>query len=373
MKTNFPSDKKISILALGAESAGNFSVYSKEKIYFSEDFGDLLEEKNWSNYKKAVLDYLKKNKLKPEVILTDLHPLFKTTHWGHALAQKHKAKLIQIQHHHAHIFCAIGDNIIQDSKFQIKNNFYALAMDGTGYGLDGKIWGGEVFEVQVSKSKVKNIERIGSLENQTLIGGDLAIKEPARILISILSKFTDKISIYQYMEKYYSKNEFELLWNQLGQNFNCQKTSSTGRILDATSLLLGFCCNERRYKHEPALLLEANSTTPCPDIKPKIEFLRKHYELNTTFLFEYLVKNINQDKKRLAATAQTYIAQGLWEIVSESRASDSDSPVFFSGGLADNKIISSYLESKGAYASKTIPRGDAGISFGQMVFYLLNS
>ena len=97
------------------------------------------------------------------------------------------------------------------------------------------------------------------------------------------------------------RNQFELLYNQLKQNFNCQETSSTGRILDAVSLLLGFCKNERNYKHEPIDLLEQNSTSPYGNLKPKINSCynkelrimpaRQHqalaggnYELCTTFL-----------------------------------------------------------------------------------------
>ncbi len=212
--------KKIKILALGAESAGNFSVYSKGKIYHSQDFGDLLEEKNFQKFKKAALDFIKKNEIKPEIILTDLHPLYKTTIWGKKLTEKFKAKHIQVQHHLAHIFSAIGEKIILNAKFLIPNSFIGIACDGTGYGLDRKIWGGEIFKVKSQKSKVKSIERVGHLENQIMIGGELTIREPARIIISILAKFLKKEKVYQYVKKYYSKNQFELLYNQFQQNFN---------------------------------------------------------------------------------------------------------------------------------------------------------
>ena len=386
MLFNFPSNAKLSILALGAESAGNFSVYQKGKICFSENFGDLLVEKNWGNYQKAVLKYLKDNKIKPDVIVTDLHPLFLTTHWGAELAQKYKARHISVQHHLAHIFSAIGDKIIQNPSYKLRVASYGIACDGTGYGLDGKIWGGEIFKIaklETENSKLK-IERIGHLENQILIGGDLAVQEPARMLISILDNFLDKKEIYKLVKKYYSQNEFELLYNQLKQNFNCQETSSAGRVLDAISLLLGFCGNERKYKHEPLDLLEKNSTEPYVDLKPKI--LRRPLGsvaadpkglpgliLDTAYLFNYVINYVHKkDKKRLAATAQLYLAQGLYEIISMLHAPCSMLHVFFAGGMANNKIISSYLESKDIYTAKKIPRGDAGLSFGQVVYYLLS-
>ena len=443
MLLKFPIKKNITILALGAESAGNFSVYSHphyplplskgemsagqrgleqgRSIYLSPDFGDLLEEKKWHNYQKAVLKYLKNNKIKPEIILTDLHPLFKTSAWGKELAKKYKAKFIPVQHHHAHIFSAIGDKLINPANYKLPSINYVIAIDGTGYGTDEKIWGGEVFVIEniynchsreggnpVAKYKIR---RIGHLENQILIGGDLAIQEPARMLISILYKvFSDssspacgrgcrvlatgeggkKENIYSFVKKYYNQNEFELLYNQLQQNFNCLETSSAGRILDALSLLLGFCKNQRDYKHQPINLLEKSSTKPFTNLKPKIIKNKDgEYILDTTYLFKYLLsylrpylhtkKDTLANKKKLAATAQLYIAQGLYEIIKLSTPSpfskggiQGDSDALVSGGLANNKIISSFLESKGVYGAKKIPRGDAGLSFGQIVYWLLS-
>lgn len=371
------------ILALGPESAGTFSVYFSEKIFFSKNFNDLLDEQNYKNFQKSILNFLKKNKIKPDIILTDLHPLYKTTILGQKLSQKFKTKHLKIQHHIAHIFSAIGDKIIHNFKFILPDSFLGIACDGTGYGLDGKIWGGEIFRFQISNSKFQ-IKRIGHLENQIMIGGDLAIKEPARMLIAILAKiqnpkFETKLKskkdfIYDFVKKYYNSNEFELLYNQLQQNFNCLETSSAGRILDAASLLLGFCQNKRKYKHEPIDLLEKNSTTPYK-IKPKIIFDKKtkKYVLLTTFLFEYLINNLHKSKKRLAATAQLYIAKGLYEIIKKIHNSKFIiHNSYFAGGMANNKIISNYLESKNAYLNKKIQRGDAGLSFGQIIWYLLS-
>lgn len=453
-----PFQNKETILALGAESDGVFTIYKNGNIFISENFGDLLGENNFIKYKKTALEYLRKEKIKPGVILTDLHPLYKTTIFGEELAKKYKVSHIKVQHHIAHIFSAVGDRVILNTKYLIPNTFLGIAMDGTGYGLDGNIWGGEIFKItndklqmtnkiQNLKSKIKNqnlnsfnIERVGNLEEQIMIGGDLAAREPARMLIAILAKIPNppegviprpyganksqipnkfqnpnpnfqKKLIYKFVKKYYNKNEFEALYSQMEQNFNCQKTTSTGRILDAASVLLGFAGNERKYKHEAAKLLEKNSTAPY-FLEPKIissviasspsadgergnpvfpavdtRLLRrsddyietprndKKWILQTTPLFEYLIKNIHKDKKRLAATAQLYIAKGFYEMIKQNHDSKfiiHDS-CFAAGGLSNNKIISEYLEKKGVYLSKKIPRGDEGIAIGQVVHYLTNS
>jgi len=440
---------KKTIIALGAESAGNFSVFKNGTIYRSGDFGDLLDENNFKKYKRTLDDFLKKEENNPSIILTDLHPEYATTLLGKELAKKYKAKHIQIQHHIAHIFSQMGKYMgIPNSKFQIPNSIYGIALDGTGYGTNGKIWGGECFAIsnfqfpisnqfsnsndKISKQKMQ-VERIGHLENQMMIGGELAIKEPARMLIAIIAKVKSQKSkvknsiqksklednkefVYSFVKKYYSRNDFELLWNQLEQNFNCQETSSTGRVLDAIAVLLGFAKNERNFKHEATYLLEKNSTKPYTNLKPiileiknsklkidsKFKIQNSKFILKTTPLFEYLVKNLHKDKHRLAATAQLYIAQGLDEIIKyhtsnhihnvipakagiqkiettqnldlDSRLHGNDKDinlVILSGGISNNKIISEYFE-KSENKKPGIPRGDAGLSFGQIV-YLLSS
>ena len=424
---NFPINKKINIISLGAESVGRFAIYDNGKIFVSEDFGDLLDIENLVKFKKAVLKQVKCKK--PDAILTDLHPLYNSTIFGNELSKKLKIPHIKVQHHIAHIFSALGDKLcysdsikkfhknksardsstplcsaqndnaynILNTKYSILDTFFGIASDGTGYGFDGNIWGGEIFKVESKKLKVKSyrlksnfnqklkIKRIGSLEEQIMIGGDLAVKKPARMLISTLSKFLSKEKVYENVKKFYTKNEFELLYNQLQQNFNCQLTTSTGRILDAVSVLLGFADNKRNFKHEATKLLEKNSTIPYKNSPPfkggdrsGCEISQNFKILNTTYLFEYLLKNIDKDKKRLAATAQEYIAKRLWEITKVETqqccvSTTAKNTIFFAGGMANNKIISSYLEKKGVYTSKKIPRGDEGIAFGQIVYYLTNN
>lgn len=401
-KFNFSIENEQIILALGAESAGNFSVLQNGTIYFSQDFGDLLNEQNFLAFKIAVLKFLGNKKIKPDIILSDLHPELNTTFFAQELAKKYKAQYLPVQHHIAHVFSALGDEFIHNTSYKIPDTFFGIACDGTGLGFDGKIWGGEIFNIQHTKYNIQ-YTRIGHLENQIMIGGEIVIKQPARLLISILAKITRNKKqatnkaqktnyelqtdfIYSFVKKYYSENEFEVLWNQLEQNFNCIETSSTARILDAVSVLLGFSKNERLSKHGPVTSLEQNSGKPYV-LKPVLEFDEKEkiWILKTTPLFEYLIKNLHKDKKRLGATAQKYIADGIWEICHQSsaisrRRNEHESqlpmtndrlPVFFAGGMANNPIMSKSLTSHGTYTNKKIPRGDAGISFGQIFYHIL--
>jgi len=142
--------------------------------------------------------------------------------------------------------------------------------------------------------------------------------------------------------------------------------------------LLEFADNKRNFKHEATKLLEENSTIPYRNYELGIRKYKSRKIIDTTYLLEYLVKNIDKDKKRLAATAQEYITKGFWEITKVEMqqycvSTAAKNTIFFTGGMANNKIISSYLEKKGVYTSKKIPRGDEGIAFGQIVYYLANN
>lgn len=376
-KYNVKIKNKNTILALGPESDGNFSIFCNGVIYYSNNFKDLINEENFKKFEENILKFLKEKNIKPKIIISDIHPLFKTTNLATKLSERFNAKHIMVQHHIAHIFSAIGEHIIDKKINKLPNNLFGIAMDGTGYGLDKKIWGGEIFKVSKlsthnNNSKNKTyIKKIGKLEDQVLLGGELAIKEPARMIIAILNNFLNKDKTYRYVKKYYTENEFNLLYNQLQQNFNCEKTSSTARILDAVSVLLGFSKNERKYKHQATNILEQESTIPYNDIDVKILSIKNApHTINTTHLFKYLIKNIKNDKQRLASTAQHYISNSFCKIIDiENKNNDI---VFASGGITKNKIISRKLRSEKIITNMKIPCGDNGLSVGQIFYTILN-
>lgn len=363
------------ILALGPESAGNFCFYDNGKIFYQSNFGDLLVENNFENYKTALFHFFEKEYFKPEIICIDLHPEYKTSKLGELLQQKYNCRLEKVQHHVAHIYSILFDQAIRASIPQpIPKKFIGIACDGTGYGHDGKIWGGEVFKFEIRNTKLE-IRRVGHLENQLLCGGDSAIREPARMLLSILLNIKSADEIRPIFSQFYTEQEFNTLVKMREQKFNSPETSSTGRVLDAASVLLGFCGNERNYKHEPVDLLEKNSAEPF-ELNPKNLIKQwnngtmKQYVLSTSYLFEWLLKNSGKDKKGLAATVQKYIIDGLIQI---AKKADSNLPIYFGGGMANNKIMSEIAEKNGIIMAKNIEKGDYGLSLGQMTSVLLKN
>ena len=236
---------------------------------------------------------------------------------------------------------------------------YGIVSDGDGYGSDGKAWGGEVFH----KS-----ERIGNLEEQHLLGGDSATLNPEKFLLALMWKVLPEEQLYHVMTSFFQEQDIKILLNQLKQYYNIVQTTSTGRIFDAASYLLGIC-KERTFDGQPAIMLEQASSIPLV-FDPIIETIDSRKTLMTTPLFEFLHENPG-DKAKLAATVQRYIALGLLEIARSSIAGKSDLPIVFSGGCAVNKIMRSILEREDVLLNLEISCGDQGISCGQAAYLTL--
>ncbi len=316
------------VLALGAEMAGSYCVWEGGRALVSETYGPLSELGNLEAFRKAV------GKVRPDAVLSDLHPGYASS----VLAEEFGCKQVKVQHHVAHAYGAAAEQGLDD--------FAAVVCDGLGYGSDGTIWGGEVFD---------NDRRVGHLEPQVQLGGDAATKEPRQMAASILFKFLDEKEAGNLI----SLPNLGALRKVWEDRFNSPMTTSCGRVLDAASALLGFS-KERTFEGSPAILLEKNSTKPY-DLQPKF----KGDTLLTTPLFEWLVENIGRDRARLGATVQLYLAEGLQSIAAKMKKQ-----IIFSGGCAYNTIMTSFMLGKGVGVSTRIPAGDGGIAFGQVAYHL---
>jgi hydrogenase maturation protein HypF len=358
-------------LALGAEMNSTICVSNDKDVYMSQYIGNTKNIKTFEFFKDTIKDYLKLTKIKPEIITCDLHPEYFTTKYAEKLIAEFGSKLIKIQHHKAHIASVAAEHNL--------NEYIGISCDGTGFGEDGNIWGGEVFYF-----KNNNFTRVGSLENQPMLGGDSAVKNPKKMLFGILSKFLSKVELQEL--NLFSGFEMDMLFKQISEDYNIVNTSSTGRVLDAISSLLEICDNSS-YDARPILLLESFSNNlHFSDlknslihelIKTKVEDKEGRMILNTTHLvkeifskfiqFKDSPNEIEYVKNKLAYLSQYYIAEGLYQIASMF---DKEIPIVFSGGVAYNNIISEYMINKGVLINKNIPCGDGGISYGQV--YLAN-
>jgi hydrogenase maturation protein HypF len=318
-----------------------------------------------------------------EAIGGDLHPEYSSTKLGKELSNELGIPFFQFQHHHAHLSSlAIDSGIDQDE------NIICATLDGTGYGSDGTIWGGEILLGNFSK-----YTRIAHLERINIPGGDLAIKEPHRglltILLSVLSPEEMKSKLYDipWLKWIPDKEHYELLSLTLMKKLTSgdypkhHTSSSCGRVLDIISILLG-AARYRTYEGEPAIKLEAlaSKVRDNKELPKLVLSTRKNssgiVEIQTKSFILDLWERVQRRENRyiLAKAAETTLARKLAKVSIQIAEEYGVKKIGISGGVCYNQLIfkefyQSILNAGSDYEfvyHKGIPCGDGGISIGQI-------
>ncbi len=351
-----PSNKRV--LAVGAEENVTACILTNNKAFISQYIGDVENLETLLFLKETFHHIQKLTNVEINAIACDLHPKFTTSTLAKELAGILNIPLTTVQHHHAHILSLMGEYGLEE--------IIGIACDGYGHGTDGNAWGGEI--LHCTKSSFK---RVGHLEEQPLVGGDLISKYPIRMAAGILRK-TEEIKEWLLTKNEsfpHGKEEVYMILNQLERNRRLQTTTSCGRVLDAISAILGIC-NERTYQGEPAMKLESIAIPGRDALKlePDIngEVLRTSNLAETIFNVKDEVSIAN-----LAYSAQSYLAEGLAELALSAASNEDVKTIGFSGGVAYNKQIATVMKEKieregfKFYVHQSLPAGDGGISFGQ--------
>lgn len=361
------SEKEISILALGPELDNTISISKGGRIFPSQYIGDVENVETLNFLKTTSQKFLDLFGIdEPDIIVSDLHPNFSTTELASDMAKEAGLEPKQIQHHKAHVYSLMAEHDLEE--------LVCITADGAGYGEDGTVWGGEVIMVSPEGS-----ERYGGLKKYPLPGGDLATKFPARALAGILWEENEAERI-EHILKTYCKNwlregESEVIIRQLQKNLNTPMASSTGRVLDSVSCVLGIC-GERTYEGEPAMKLESAAKSGRPekaDITVEIMEEEGRKVLDAGRLLSDVIDELENGTKRahIAAAAQRGLAEGLTKIAADKAHKDGIKNVGVSGGVFYNdsitrdshKIVDS--EKLRHFQHEKVPPGDGGISLGQ--------
>lgn len=354
---------KCCVVGLGGELNNTSCVLLNEKVFVSQHIGDVENIETQNFLQEATGHLYRLTNCKAEAVVCDLHPKFTTTTIAKEMAQKENMKIVQVQHHHAHAAALMAEHNLDD--------IIAITCDGYGYGLDGEAWGGEIF---YSTFDSLRFSRLGHLEPQSLLGGDLASHYPLRIAAGILDKAGVDIEGWLLSKSKHFPHgvtEAKLVANQLKTKKGIVKTTSCGRILDAVAAILGICF-KRSYEGEPAMKLEsvALSGKDVLNLAPII----KGGILETTSMFRTIYNSLNSvSTENLANSAHIYLAKGLALLAIQKAIEQGVKNIGFTGGAACNQILSKQIretvESEGFnfYVHESIPAGDGGISFGQAV------
>ena len=235
------------ILACGPEQKATFCVTRGEQAYVSQHVGDLENAEAFDTWQEDLKQYRRLFGLTWDVLACDMHPEYLSSKWAREYAASRNLPLVEVQHHHAHIASVLAENAVFD-------RVVGIALDGTGFGADGTIWGGEILLCNQAE-----YVRAAHLSRFDLPGGAAAIRKPLRAALGLLascglgtSELADQVVRRMGVEGPVARQMLE-------RGLNCPRTSSAGRLFDAVSALLGLV-DEAGYDGEPACLLEALAT-----------------------------------------------------------------------------------------------------------------
>ncbi len=387
-----PFNLKRNVLASGAFLKNVFALaYAGDDagaIVLSQHNGDLDNVAGFANFKNNIEDFETFYNFKPEIIVYDGHPAYENTKWAKEYAKERNIKGISLQHHRAHVISCMAENGLG-----LNEEVFGVAFDGTGYGDDGTIWGGEFF-----KGKYNNLKRIGSFKKLRLIGGEKAVKSPRRVLLDILFDIllksgggishNDGNCISRLTG--FSGNETEIFYKMRENGLNSPLTSSCGRIFDAVSCLCGFKGNIT-YEGEAAVYLEnlcseyenkrgerqvnLISEKDCFKYEIRYEEEQDFFTVDYNPMFKDIIGIILDNEMPDAAgfIAETFI-NTLAAIILDASLKSGCKNVCMSGGVFQNALLKNkaalILKKNGfnVYLNEKIPANDGGIAFGQAVY-----
>ncbi|MBL0708809.1 MAG: carbamoyltransferase HypF, partial [Sulfurimonas sp.] len=249
IKLPFKSKKKI--LAVGANAKNAIAFVIDDSIILSPHIGDLGSLKAFEFFKDMVVTFKRFYDFEPDIIVHDKHPNYETSAW----AKLQDKELVEVQHHLAHIYAT-------KAEFGLDGEYLGFSFDGTGYGDDGSLWGGEIFLGDKRKYTFKSIK---------LLGGEKAIKEPRRVALSMLfDRYTldEVLSLDLELIDSFKKSEIKILHQSHTKNLNAPKSSSVGRMFDAIASFASLL-HFQSYEGEAGLICEKNYN---PNINKYFEY-----------------------------------------------------------------------------------------------------
>jgi len=355
------------LLAAGSELKNTFCITNKDYAFLSQHIGDMENYETLKSFEQGVEHFERLFRAKPEAIAFDLHPNYLATRYSLERAERENLPAIGVQHHHAHIAACMAEHGLDGSEPVI-----GLSFDGTGYGEDGAIWGGEFLVADYNSYR-----RPFHLGYFPLPGGDASTKRPARTALALLWSLG-----IQWAERLpsvleFSKEERNILRIQLEKKINTPMTSSMGRLFDAAAALAGIR-QIVNYEGQAAIEFEALASA---DETGSYPFGLNQHEtgpeqsrsIDIRSGFESLIKDLNAGvpTSKISARFHNGLAEMIRMTVKKMNQETGIRTVALSGGVWQNLTLIgrtlSLLRADGftVYLHRQVPTNDGGLSLGQ--------
>jgi hydrogenase maturation protein HypF len=356
IKSEVRNPKSEIVLAVGAHLKNTVALKIDNNIFVSQHIGDLETKQAYAAFGRAVADLPRLYDAKVEIVACDMHPEYLSTKFASELTPTK----ITVQHHWAHIAACMAEN-------EIEAPALGVAWDGTGYGLDGSIWGGE-FLLAV---KDGSFERVAHLRQFRLPGGDQAVKEPRRSALGVLYEVLgENVWNEDVIRSAFANNELSILRTMVEKNLNVAVTSSAGRLFDAVSALIGLR-QRASFEGQAAMELEFSADVGLRDAYPFTLTDKIPVVIDWEPAIRGALGDIKNGCSRAAISAKFHNML-VQSIVAVARRIG-EPTVLLSGGCFQNRLlleraIEHLREEKFLPAwHQRIPPNDGGIALGQTV------
>ncbi len=377
MLGSIPGAASMTVLAVGGELKNTFCIGKDTLFYPSSYIGDLADVRSVRALRETIGRMETLLEIKPQAIACDLHPGYQSTALAQELAREKEEELkttiplIPIQHHYAHIISCMAEN-------DFDGPVLGASFDGTGYGTDGTIWGGEIL-----LADYKGFERIGSIQPFKHVGGDIASVEGWRIAVSMLHSLglDDQIPELGLC----SAQEAKVICTMADRGINTAESTSAGRLFDAVSALLGIC-RKSTFEGEASCSLQFaaqrwRKENPETDTEnwEDISFIRQTDKERMILPTDLLFARITEEKRKgadsghLACMFHEVLSRQIAQALIEGSRQSSVRTCALSGGVYQNTLLlrrtKELLEKQGliVLTHHLVPPNDGGICLGQAV------
>ena len=361
LKDDRPEKDQPSVLAVGGELKNTICLTKGKHAFLSQHVGDLENVESYNFFREAIQHLERILEINPEIIAYDLHPDYFSTKWA---LQQSGAQLVAVQHHHAHIASCMAEN-------HLEGRVIGFALDGTGYGADGHVWGGEVLI-----AGYEDFGRAAHFEYVPMPGGAAAIREPWRMAVSYLEHHfrRDFLQLDIPFVRKLNRAKVNFLLRMIEQGVNSPLTSSCGRLFDAVAALVGIR-QQVNYEAQAAIELEMAITSSADESGYPLELMPEgdHWIIGTRPLFDALLHDLGQDLPVATISRRFHNAliAGFVQMATVLRKKTLLNRVCLSGGSFHNVYLSQRLEAHlsnagfEVFTQKEVPCGDGGLSLGQ--------
>jgi hydrogenase maturation protein HypF len=374
LKDDRTEDDQSSVLAVGGELKNTICLMKGKNAFLSQHVGDLENVESYSFFHEAIEHLGRILEIRPQIIACDLHPEYFSTKWAVEQDGVADVRVIGVQHHHAHIASCMAEN-------HLTGRVIGFALDGTGYGTDGKIWGGEVLV-----AGYESFERAAHFEYVPLPGGAAAIREPWRMAVSYLAQHFGRefLQIDIPFVRGLDRKKTDFLLRMMEEGVNSPLTSSCGRLFDAVAALIGIR-REVNYEAQAAIELEM-AIDPAELESSEIQLSGKdtayplalvpdgeNWIIATRPLFVALINDIRRNiaVAELSRRFHNSLVEAFVELATRLRSKTAFNRVCLSGGTFHNVYLAQRLEASLSeagfeiFTQKEVPCGDGGLSLGQ--------